>query len=110
MPDESRILKPPRPIMPFHGVVKPGIAVPRGTGLRKPERGETTPLPAMRVEACRQWLTRQSSTQAHQTAEVLVEQYCRLDALRQVVKTLPDGALKSKLLGVLNGNLIVYQV
>ena len=112
MPDESRLLKKPTPIVPierkaFRGVVKPGVITQRGSSLRNPEKGETTPLPIQRVEAGRQWCVKQNTTQSLQVAEILVEQFHRLNAIRQVVEEkMPDGQMKEVFRQLCDGRLI----
>jgi len=115
MPNESRILRVPHPINPraFNGVVKPAAIRRFGSqlGVREPERGETTPLPAQRVESARQWCVRQNSTQALQCAEILVEQHMRLHAIRAMVEQkVPEGEMKVMLRKLFDGKLIAIQV
>lgn len=119
--DDGRILKVPSPIkkQAFHGVVRPqritmhGLVPGAGKTLdfRKPEKGETTPLPWQRVEAARQWLTKQNDTRAHQVAEVLTEHWMRLQALKAAIQQkIPEGELRTVLLHLIEGKVVAIRV
>lgn len=121
MADESRLIRIPKPIIepkPFCGIVNPGMLGSRGAlngngyaHVRRPEKGETTPTPAMRVEAARQWCVKKNTTQSLQVAEVLVEQWHRLQAIKAVVEQkLPDGDHKDMLRKLCDGQLVVVKM
>lgn len=93
----------------FQGIVRPGIFDPRGTSVRPTEPGETTPTHWQRLEATRQWLVGHGKY-GQFAADVLVEQFHRLQAIKSWSQSLPDGDVKDVLTRLLDGKLTVVKM
>ena len=99
----------------FQGIVKPGMFDPRGVKpggkptVRAPEKEETTQTHWQRLEATRQWLVKRGPYGCF-AADVLIEQFHRITALKQYVETMPEGEAKTVLRRIADGKLTVVNL